>query len=186
MDGTHFDDLTRSLTDSRRSLLGGAIAAATGLSGVRFAEARKKRKHKKRKPIAKPNAYGCLEVGDPCKSADQCCSGICEGKKGKRKCVAHDVAICQVDSDSCSGGEGVLCGTNNPLCACTLTTGNAPFCGDYTGFPGDALCRDCRQDTDCEAEFGPGAACVIYSGLCAEICPDTGTACVPACKNVEL
>jgi hypothetical protein len=64
-----------------------------------------------------------------------------------------------------------------------LTTGNAPFCGDYTGFPGNDLCRDCSQDSDCQEEFGPGAACVVYAGLCGETCPDTGTACVPACNN---
>lgn len=187
MDGSHFDGLTRSLAQSRRSLLGGALALAGGWLGIANTAARKKhkKKGKKAKP-PKPNAYGCFGVGKACKNESQCCSGICEGKKGKRNCAAHDVAICQVDSDICSSGQAVLCGTTNPHCACTLTTGNAPFCGDFTDFPGDTLCRDCRQDTDCEADFGPGAACVVYSRLCGDICPDTGTACVPACKNGEL
>jgi hypothetical protein len=186
MDGSEFDGLARTLAKSRRSLLGGGLVVAAGWLGTSGAGAKKRRKKKRKPKNSKPNGYGCLNVGASCRSEGQCCSGTCEGKKGRRKCVAHDVAICQVDSDVCSGGQAVLCGTNNPLCACTLTTGNAPFCGDYAGFPGETLCRDCSQDTDCEAEFGPGAACVIYSRLCAEICPDTGTACVPACKNVEL
>jgi hypothetical protein len=188
MDGSRFDALVQSLTGSRRALLGGMVAAA-GWFGEAGAGARRKRKrkHKKRKqprtPPATPNAYGCLNVDDPCTSAEQCCSGICEGQKGERRCVAHDERICTVAADLCTTQVDTPCGTTNPLCACVVTTGNAPFCGDFTGLPGDELCRDCRRDADCQEEFGPGAACVVYSGVCGEICPETGRACVPACQD---
>lgn len=40
-----------------------------------------RKRHKQRRPKkAKSNAYGCVRVGKPCKNANQCCSGICEGK----------------------------------------------------------------------------------------------------------
>ncbi len=191
METQRFDALARLLgraTARRRLLAGLTLNSFVGLITARQAvdvAARKKRRKGKKNKKPQPNAYGCLNVGAACKSEEQCCSGICEGKKGKRKCAAHDVAICQMDSDICSG-QAVLCGDPNPNCACVQTTGNAPFCGDYTGSPGEMLCRDCSQDTDCEAEFGPGAACVVYSGLCADMCLDTGTACVPACADADM
>ena len=85
MDGLQFDTIVRSFTESRRSLLGTALAATAGWLGVAAADARKKRKHKKRKPKAKPNEYGCLEVDDPCKRESDCCSGICEGKRERKR-----------------------------------------------------------------------------------------------------
>lgn len=185
MDGTRINHLLRSLASSRRVYLGGLAALASGWLGQSAGETRRKRKKRKPKKT-KPNAYGCLSVGKLCRNAAQCCSGVCEGKQGKRRCRPHDSFICQVDDDTCSTGLTKLCGTTNPYCACTLTTGNAPFCGDYAGFPGDQLCRDCRRDEDCQEEFGPGAACVVYSRLCNDICPDTGRACVPACNDVDV
>jgi hypothetical protein len=185
MNQLRFDDITRRFSHlpSRRRLLGGLASGILGLGAGQFPDlafAKKKRKRKKKEKKAKPNAFGCLNVGDPCKSEDQCCSGICEGKKGKRKCVAHDAGVCGADSDICESGQPSFCGGNNP-CLCLTTTGNAPFCGEFApGVPGQTFCSDCSHDTDCEAEFGPGAACVVYSGVCADFCP-TGTACVPAC-----
>jgi hypothetical protein len=91
--------------------------------------------------------------------------------------VAHDAAICQADSDTCTTGVPHYCNGSNLSCACLLTTGNAGFCGG----PG-TQCRECNKDTDCQEEFGTGAACVVFGGICETNCPDTGgTACVPPC-----
>jgi hypothetical protein len=185
MNQYRFTLLTRSLTSvpSRRAILRGLGAAGLGLGLARvpaIVEAKKTHKHKKRKPKAKPNEFGCLNVGAACKSEAQCCSGICEGKKGRRKCVGHNASICRTDSDVCTTGVTHLCNGNSASSACVLTTGQAGFCGDFTE-GADKLCRDCRQDTDCQAEFGPGAACVTFGGICTEFCAGTGdTACVPA------
>jgi hypothetical protein len=203
MEGSQFDDLARSLTESRRSLLAGSLALAAGWLGLTDADARKKRKHKqkhKRKPKPEPkpepNEYGCLDVGQACNGdSGACCSGICEGtapRKGKKdtsRCVAHDADICTPGSNACLF-EGVLaCGPSDADCYCLRTTGNAPFCGNTGEFDELALlCRDCSQDTDCHEEFGPAAACVdIGEGICESLCPNTGgTACVPACPDADM
>jgi hypothetical protein len=191
MNQLRFDDITRRFSHlpSRRRLLGGLASGILGLGAAQLpdlAAKKKKRKGKKRKGRkAKPNAFGCLDVGDPCKSEEQCCSGICEGKKGKRKCVAHDAGVCGADSDICISGQPSFCGGANPNCICLSTTGNAGFCGEFApGVPGAEFCRDCSQDSDCEEDFGPGAACVVYGGICESFCAVTGgTACVPACND---
>jgi hypothetical protein len=196
MNQHRFPVVPRSLSafPSRRDILRGLAGAGLGLGFLYRHEstgAKKKRKHKQKNKKAKPNAFGCLDVGKPCGGNDaKCCSGICEGKKpkkGKRdssRCVAHDAGICTPGSDVCKL-EGVAeCHPSNSSCHCVRTTGNATFCGD-TGGTGDgpaSLCRVCHQDTDCQDEFGPGAACVVYEGLCSDYCAETGyTACVPPC-----
>jgi hypothetical protein len=94
VDGARFDFLTRQFTaSSRRGLvraLSGGGLAALGSWPLRLLEvgATKKRKHTRRKPT--PNAFGCLDVGQRCKRAGDCCSNICKGNKGKKRCQAHD------------------------------------------------------------------------------------------------
>jgi hypothetical protein len=200
VDHYRFDSLTRWLgTGSpRRGLLRGLVGAGLGLGMVTVrwpetGEARKKRKRKDRKPKLKRNAFGCVDVGGKCQGNDaNCCSGICQGKKPKKGrkdtsiCVAHDNAgICFADSDTCSAGGNISCSVES-VCFCVLTTGSAGFCGDFTaGAP--ELCRDCTTDTDCQEEFGPGAACVLLGGICSSFCPATGrTACVPPCPEIAL
>jgi hypothetical protein len=191
MDGTQFDALSRSLTQSRRSLLGGALALAGGWLGVANTEARNKRK-KKGKHRKKPkqlvfNQYGCVDVGQPCRGdSTNCCSGICEGvapRKGKpdqSRCVAHNASICTPTLNMCSTGSDSTCNAINTNTHCTVTTGNAGFCADFT-FGAARHCRECARDTDCQAEFGAGVACVVFTGICSEYCPATGgTACMPA------
>ena len=183
--------LTRSLTSvpSRRDVLRGLAAAGLGPGVPWFrqtAEARKKNKKKEKKP--KSNAFGCLDVGQACRGKDAtCCSGICQGKKPKKgkkdesKCVAHNAGICSADSDSCNSGVAVACNAGDPTCFCVLTTGNAGFCGQFTAGT-DGHCRFCSKDTDCQAEFGAGAACVFLGRACTAICAATGgTACAPPC-----
>jgi hypothetical protein len=161
---------------SRRDVLRGLAVAelGLGLTGLPASlAARKKRKRKDKKPKLQRNLYGCVDVGGKCHGNDgNCCSGICQGKKprkgqkDKSRCAAHGVDGCQPDEDQCAFVQAP-CGDGG---ICFRTTGNANFCGDFTG-----LCVACRTDPDCEAETGPGSACVVCP-FCAE---SGGTACWP-------
>jgi hypothetical protein len=63
-----------------------------------------------------------------------------------------------------------------------LTTGNAGFCADFTNLAPATFCRFCNTETDCEAEFGPGAARVVHGETCTLNCAATGrTACMRPC-----
>ncbi len=193
MEKTRFDNFTRSLMipSSRRGLvfagLGGLVARAASSFDVPAVAAKKKRRQKKQ-PQPVFNQHGCLDVGQPCRGDNSlCCSGVCQGvapKKGKpdlSTCAAHNAGICDAEGDLCTSGVAARCSATNVNCICLLTTGNAGYCGDIT-VGGDKLCRSCNRDTDCQAEFGAGAACVSFGGICSDICAATGgTACVPPC-----
>lgn len=166
MEGTRFDLLARTVGGPSRRRVLAALAGTLGLAagGVPGSEAGK---HKK-KPKLKRNAYGCVDVGKPCRgNSANCCSGICNGKKPKKgkkdrsRCVAHNTATCVPGLDACKGVDAT-CGTGG---ICLETTGKASFCGD----PDTDACVACNRDTDCEALLGPGAACVY----CAVLCPMT-------------
>jgi hypothetical protein len=185
-----FDNLTRSLgtAASRRGLgrvlAGGCLGALFGTLGAPDVQSKKKRKKQK----SRRNAFGCVDTRQPCAGRNRsCCSGICKGKKprkGKKdtsRCVAHNAGVCTASTDSCAVGVSVPCNPSNPSCFCVATTGKAGFCGAFTGGPA-GHCRVCRKDTDCEAEFGPGAACIVLGGVCTGLCLNTGTtACAPPC-----
>jgi hypothetical protein len=199
VDGIRFDALTRalSLQPTRRGLAVGVVGAALGLMNSRLGgtvDARQRQKGKKpRKP--KRNAYGCLDVGKPCRGKDRlCCSGVCKGQKpekGKKdtsRCVAHDVRNCSPQRELCHTGIPLqsLCSSPSIDAVCFRTTGNASFCGIAAGFSGEANCRKCRKDTDCEKlGFPKGSACVVIAGgkcvdeaTCAGVNDSEGTACV--------
>jgi hypothetical protein len=190
MDGSQFDNLLRSLTGSRRSLLPGALTLVAGWQRISEVKAKKKPKNK-----PKLNAFGCLNVGQKCRGKDStCCSGLCQGKKPKKgqkdksTCVAHNDGGCTPERSVCvTGSQASLCG---PEAVCLATTGNAGFCANVAGnsFSQEANCRVCSKDTDCEAAgFGQGAACVLLNqGVCAtpeSTCVgfngSSGTACLP-------
>lgn len=181
MDDSHFDGMIRSLTQSRRSLLGAALAATTGWFVANGAGAKKKRKHKKRKgKTANPNAYGCLSVGAACTNAGQCCSGICDGTKKNLTCRAHGAGTCEQGAlDYCASATGDQTYCNADACTCLRTTANSTFCGSLV-YPSE--CADCQTDADCEAVgFPSGSACIPYaSGICADRC-DSGMACFAPC-----
>lgn len=173
MDSTRFDDVTRAISPllSRRGLAGLLGLAALGAAGS--AEAKRKRKERKKKQGQNPkqqvtlNQLGCVNVGNFCESAAQCCSGICTGST----CQAHDVVNCQAGNTdlTCSGVntniECIAAGGGDGLCL--TTTGNAGYCaGDREISP----CVSCAKDADCLSACGQGAACVI----CAS-CPDGRT-----------
>jgi hypothetical protein len=163
---------------SRRDVLAGLAMAGLGFGIAerpRLAVAKRKRRPKK----GKPNAFGCLGVGQPCKNARKCCSGICKGKKGKRRCVAHGTGTCDQDGPGyCAVGGIALC-NGSPTCICAESTAGSYFCGDAAP-PSD--CAACKKDVDCEAlGFPPGSACVPWTyGGCAGLC-EQGTACLAPC-----
>lgn len=76
MDGTQFDELTRSLNRSRRALVAGSFGLAASWLGVPGIEAKKKRKKKHKKKREKGKAEStCGNAGSkPVKGA--CCAGL--------------------------------------------------------------------------------------------------------------
>lgn len=192
MDQQGFRALTRTVIEapSRRDVLRGLTGVGLGLGMLHApaaGDAKKKRKRKKRNPKVTPNQYGCIDVGQPCRGdSNNCCSGICEGvapRKGKpdrSRCVAHNTSICTPALNICTSGSESICNGSNVNTHCTLTTGNAGFCADFTK-GAVTHCRVCTRDTDCQAEFGADVACVVFAGICESYCPGTGgTACMPA------
>lgn len=190
-----------SRRDLLRALAGGSLAAAAGwrLSSREVAASdrhqnqkrrsnRKKNQQRTKTPLP-VNRFGCLDIGQPCHGDNaNCCSGICQGgrpKKGRpdrSTCVAHHANGCTPEMDICTAGAKDPCNPNNESAFCTLTTGNAGYCADLpltTAMATSGDCRTCSRDTDCQAEFGPGSACVVLGGTCAGACDATGgTACV--------
>jgi len=170
MDTLRFDDLARLLgrTSGRRRLVLGLAGSAVGLTAGGSGEvAARKRKRKVRF-----NAFGCVDVGRSCTSADQCCSGICRGKKGKKRCKAHDTGGCRPGIQDTTCGTDANPGTNVP---CTTASGNPNgLCGTTTGNAGYCLqsgeCRACARDAECR-EFcqDERAACIR-----CDDCPETG------------
>jgi len=161
--------LTRAVSTvlSRRALAATLGLGAPGLHGS--AEARKKRK--KRKTRITRNAFGCVNVGELCKNGGHCCSGICQGKQGKKRCQAHGTGGCQSEQDDCVEPSGCPEKPTSLTSRCYRTTGNTSVCG--IGVAG--ACIACARDADCEAGYGPGAACVI----CASCPGQQDTACMP-------
>jgi hypothetical protein len=168
VDSMRFDYLTRLLSHrfSRRT-----FAGALGISAVMvptLTDAKKKRKKKKK---VRRNDFGCVNVGGFCKNSDQCCSGICQGKKGRnlRKCQAHDTRGCTGERDACVEDFGTGC-PEIPTASCFRTTGDAGFCGFFEA----GVCMTCTKDADCAAAAGPITACVVCPA-----CTATQTACIP-------
>lgn len=175
MDGKQFDHLIRLAAQPRRSLFGWVLAGAAGFVAAPGSEARKKQKRKrKQQPTVTPNDFGCRNVGDPCASEAQCCSGLCEGKPGKRRCQAHDNGGCVAGATiSGCGGSDVACAIGpGEEGLCGTTTGNAAYCmGPPFDYP-------CRTDLDCQmadgGRLGARAACIRCAGatggtICASV-----------------
>lgn len=162
MDGILFDRLARRFATPRNRrqaaaaiVLGGVTALDIG--PVRLPNHASARKRKKKVAF---NAFGCVDVGRFCRSAAQCCSGICRGKKRKRRCRAHDTGGCPV------GFSGLIC-ANPTTRVCTTSTGKPGACYTTTGkagYCGSAVsCVACTKDADCQAIpfLGGRAACVV-------------------------
>jgi hypothetical protein len=182
MDEHQFDRLRR------RFVLGG-LAAALGLGATPIPDGVTAKKRKKKRP----NAFGCLNVGQACGGKNgRCCSGICQGKKPKKgkkdtsRCVAHHAGGCTVDRHLCTNPTVAACSAASTTASCFKTTGNAGFCAESEGSDLEVNCLPCRRDPDCEEMgFGTGSACVILrtEGVCVNSCEgindSAGTACLP-------
>jgi hypothetical protein len=192
MESHRFDTLVRSLTRSRRAVVGGALGLGA-LTWPGWLDAKKKRKRKKRKKRKHQrknienkdvtfNEFGCVDVGGYCENAGQCCSGICEGQA----CQAHDASTCQAGQrQAFCGGEGDLCvAAAGEEGLCNTTTGNAPYCAH------DIACFACAKDADCIPFCGSRAACLvcpapdcIARGI-TTVCASTAGRCTfPSCAS---
>jgi hypothetical protein len=171
MDSTHFDGLARSVSIllSRRALVSALGVAAIARPGVAGAK-RHQHEHKK----ARFNAFGCVNVGHFCKNNGQCCSGICQGKKGKKKCQAHDQSTCQ------AGAQEGFCNANSVNVPCVSSTGETGTCDTTTGEAAYCTvggnCFACAKDVDCVPFCGPQAACIVCGNNCDFL--NLSTACV--------
>jgi hypothetical protein len=181
MDAPSFDRLTRAIgiVSSRRQF--GTALAVLAAGAATWAERAPAKQGKKRKKKLKLNQFGCVNVGGKCRGKDGvCCSGICEGKKPKKRkrdkshCVGHDARTCppgQTPSVCSQVGLDVPCTTGAGLPGhCATTTGEAAYCAF------EVKCFACQKDADCIPFCGPQAACI----LCTPECLDGGltTACV--------
>lgn len=178
MDGVQFDRLSRTLATSRRAYLGGALALAFAWSNQAASRAKKHRR-KRRPKIGKPNAYGCLSVGAICKHSSQCCSGVCSGKKHRRKCQAVGQGTCATEAPGvCHASTPAITTCNNAECWCARTTGDSAFCANAVG---TVNCDECRTDTDCvNRGFPAGSACVPWDGgLCGGPCAGKAVCLLP-------
>ena len=142
MDDRRFDRWTRAIaaSASRRRTLFALFAALT---------------HGRLSPDATAGP-GCKNVGARCKRPGQCCSGLCKGKKGRKKCKGHDSGGCKPGTIPFScGGVEVACTTSSGLAgACATTTGKGGYCFS------NVLPPQCTRDADCQELYGPRAACV--------------------------
>lgn len=172
MDAERFDTTTRmfGVAGRRRLLtvgLSGALGGLLGRLGVRA------------QPVAE--AASCAKVGKACRHAEQCCSGVCSGKHGKKKCRSHDAGTCTRGQDACTDPDPAVDKCNNAVaCICYPTTAGTSFCADVNS----GACANCARDADCLAlGFPPGSACLAVGvGRCAGFCP-SGTACNPPCPT---
>ena len=157
MDDLRFDRFTR------RFVLGGlARGVPSALLGVGGSGAKQRKKVKR-------NAFGCVDVGRFCRRGGQCCSGICAGKKGRKRCRAHNADVCR------GGDANGFCKVGAPDVDCTTATGKTGLCQTTTGKAGfcnwAGECAECTKDEECVAVCGAGAACLVCAG-----CPE-GTSC---------
>jgi hypothetical protein len=146
---------------TRRTVARGltGLLAAAGLAWAGGDGQAAKRRGKTRKRRQAPiNEFGCRNVGVGCTNASQCCSGVCSGKRGKKRCQAHDTGGCELAQDSCSGTNFACTTTTGNPGFCHVTTGNAPYCAL------DGVDAECTKDADCVPFCGPLAACAV----CAE------------------
>lgn len=181
MDGRQFDALLRSLSESRRSLLGGVAAAVACALGATRVEA----KRKKKKPCAKKCKSGCCTAkfgkciqpaqqnSTQCGSGGEICRSNCGGGAcgaGCEACCANGVCIdvADVSNQQCgTGGEpcfacppGQACNAPGEGCCAphgeTCRTNGAPCCS--------SLFESCGPNNTCCSETG--GSCEDTSDCC--------------------
>lgn len=163
MDGHQFDDLLRALSESRRSLLGAALAAAGGLVGFTTIDAKKRKK----------------------KCAKKCKDGCCTGKFGKCiKPTQQNASQCGSGGEICRstgcGGGGDTCATTCEGCCAGNECIEVPT-DDQCGNNGSA-CVPCVGEEICAGEccIPPLKSCSPGGTRCCSLnqC-ESGKCCVP-------
>jgi hypothetical protein len=148
MQATAVDALARRFATfrSRRGLLGALAALAAPAAAA---------------PVGKA---ACRNPGRPCNRGGQCCSGLCAGKKGKRRCrTSPGQSICTLADNQCLPGvQPKDCGLGDLSCLCFVTTRGRAVCTQFAG--GDAT--PCSSDGECESRFGRGAVCISGDPVC--------------------
>jgi hypothetical protein len=170
MDNEHFATWTRSLASRlprRRLWPGGLKAVAGGALAVTMSRF-------DRLPAAarEEAAKRCLKDGDECKRGNQCCSGLCKGKKCRR---APGQGTCTIRKDRCKTGDSDASRCAGGDCLCFRRLDGAAVCA------GDGECFDCSRDADCVAAFGERFVCVQGDRRCS--C--ASTACLERCSDEE-
>ncbi|CAA9581407.1 MAG: hypothetical protein AVDCRST_MAG59-4814 [uncultured Thermomicrobiales bacterium] len=161
MDQDRFDSLARRLAAgaTRRDAIQALAVATVGLVAA--------------VPAGTGAAAACREPGAPCRRGGQCCSGLCQGKKGRERCRrVPGQGICTIrnnvcrtnDADKSCGGAGL------DSCGCFVTTAGRSFCA--LGALSEVV--SCERDRDCAGQFGAGARCVRGG---PSDCPDS-----PVCR----
>jgi hypothetical protein len=166
MDPQRFDALVGQLTAAlcrRRSVVrfaGTALASLLVFAGA-----------------GQQAAAACKQDRKPCTDRNQCCSGVCRGPRGRKKCrAALGQGTCTIEKNTCEiGGMAAACDPElTGACACFRRPNGAAFCADTADF-------DCLPCAQCP----PGTTCVrARNGLCV-LCPvgtgATETICVKPC-----
>lgn len=169
MDGRDFDNLLRSLTESRRTVLGGGVGLLSALLGTSSLEA----KRKKKKCAKKCPDGCCTSTRGKCippaqQNATQCGTGgeICRTNCGSSVPPPPDPKTC--GPENCAGG--CCAGTT-----CTLQTNQT--CGI-----GGAACVACGAKEQCfvgKCCGQPGHTCGVDGECCLGNLCDAGTCCAP-------
>lgn len=165
MDGRDFDILLRTLTQSRRSLLGGMLAGVVGVLRVPGAGAKGK-KHKK--PCAKRCADGCCtskrgtcirpdkQSATRCGTGGEICRASCEAPSPPAPPICTDGGrYCK--GNCCGGARGVCC-----VGGCCAGTACMSQTREHCGFRGSP-CVACRTDQECSQ---PGYCCTPVGSAC--------------------
>lgn len=193
MDGLQFDDLLRSLTESRRSLLAGMLAGVTGLSSLNGADAKKKGGKGK----GKGGRKGKKGKKRPTACNASTCNGCCESPEGD--CLqGDDHDVCGKSGETCHACDTLGICDNNECC---IPLGGACQYGKCCKFPktecSDGYCcvgvyRPCEQPnpfccagTSCVAEQGSlSRVCCPDSQVCGSTCCEPGLSCLdPTTEN---
>ncbi len=159
MDNDRFDSLIRLARTSRRAAIRAAIASVMAGPLVLLGVARS--------PGAA--AASCLANRHECKRGSQCCSGICQRKRGERTTSCRrspHQGTCTIEKNACTQGVAAACGTPGRSCYCFVTTRGASFCGKGNGVNS---CEECAEQFPGRQCFpGGGPQCESFS--CVEPC----------------
>lgn len=177
MDGQRFDDLLRSLANSRRSLLGGTLAALAVRLSLTSAEARKKKRNKKKRCTAQNCAHGCCKSPNgPCGSGvvdSECGSGgkPCQVCQGTTSCREPELgACCQLPGGSCAGTRCCYERSGNVACI------EGKCCIIHDGL-GCTSSTECCEPTPFCLNGKCSAGCFGEEEMCGDTCCTGGKRC---------